>query len=142
MNEHTNYGDVCKADAVWQSQADVSFMDYGGSFVREDELGNYNVIVLENMAQHDSAFEDAERKYYLAEAYVDLDDDWIDYESVGETYGISIDRWSDEYDPEELAYACVGYYGAHEFSGCECIEENLKTYEEVMEILKAHGIAE
>lgn len=128
MNEYANYGDV-------------NFMLYGGTFVREDELGDYDVIVLENVAQRDGAYEDAERKYYLAEAHVDLADGWIDYESVGETYGISVDRWSDEYDPKQIAYACVGYYGAHKFGGCEFIEENLKTYEEIMEILKAHGIA-
>lgn len=141
FNNWTNYGDVCKADAVWQSQADVNFVEYGGTFVRRDGWDCYEVIVLENMAQHDSAFEDADRKYYLAEAYVDLEDSWIDYESVGECYGIAVDRLSDEYDPEELAYACVGYYGAHEFGGCERIEKNLKTYEEVMEVLKAYEIA-
>lgn len=125
----------------WTNYGDVNFMEYDGTFIRYDELGNYEVIVLENMAQYDSAYDDAERKYYLAEAYVDVEDDWIDYESVGGTYGISVDRLSDEYDSEELAYACVGYYGAHEFGGCECIEENFKTYDEVMEILKAYGIA-
>lgn len=127
MNEFTNYGDV-------------NFMDYGGTFVSQNPDGCYQVIVLKNMSQHDSAYDDAERKYYLAESYVDFDDDWMDLEEVQSCYEISIDRLSDEFDEEELAYACVGYYGAEEFGGCPFIEESLKTREEAVEILKGYGI--
>lgn len=109
-------------DTSWINTGDLDFMEHGGEFVKRDSdlpLDKcYHVVKVTNM------YEACREEGYLVEiGYVDIKDEWINWEYVQETYEIADDDYI-------KVSNVVGYYGLKEFGG-----ETYK-YDEELEVLE------
>lgn len=89
----------------WENYGDVNPIDHGGMFVKHDDQvsgRNYYVVSLQNFV------DEGERKWLLIDGYIDLDDDWIEWESIKATMDTD-EGASDEW----LACDVMHYYGTH-----------------------------
>ncbi|UNA01665.1 OCR-like antirestriction protein [Bacillus phage vB_BcgM] len=120
---------IVNKDASWENYGDVNALEHGGVFIKKDTdypLDKcYYVVKVINM---DSAC--GEEGYMVEECYMDLKDDWIDWEAVESTCDIA------ESDGVKVC-DLLSYYGITEFNG--------ETYEfdnesEVLEHLAEQGI--
>lgn len=109
----------------WKNYGDINPIEHGGQFVKHDEeISGRRFYVV-----HLNPFEDG--KWLLLDAYIDLDDDWIEWKSVFETCD------TDENESDHiLASDVLWYYGNH--TGAD--EEIIESEEEVRERLKQLGI--
>ncbi|AIF72143.1 hypothetical protein LD11_gp267 [Bacillus phage Riley] len=116
-------------DASWENYGDVNALEHGGVFIKKDMdyPGDkcYYIVKLINMTS--ACGEDG---FTIEEGYVDLKDDWIDWEAVESTCDIA--------DSDEIKVVDVfGYYGVNEFNGESTIYDNES---EVLEHLANIGI--
>jgi len=116
-------------DASWVNYGDANPMEWGGEFVKKDaDYPNdkcYYIVKLTNM--NTACGEDG---FMIEEGYVDLKDDWIEWEAVESTCDIA--------DSDERKVCDVfGYYGINEFNG---ETYNFDDESEVLEHLAEQGI--
>lgn len=88
----------------WILQGDVNFLDYGGIIMRRDEDDPNCYDVIEVATSWDTDELD-ENEVYAWQAYVDIDDSWVDWEAVESFSG---GDWED--DSAKIADA-IRYYG-------------------------------
>lgn len=116
-------------DTSWENYGDINPLEHGGEFIKKDSdypLDKcYYIVKIINMGT--ACGEDG---FMVEEGYVDLNDDWIDWEDVESTY--------DTADSDEIKVCNVfGYYGVNEFNG-DTYKFNDES--EVLEHLAAKGI--
>jgi len=91
MNGFMNYGDV-------------SFMEHGGTFIKNESGREYWVVTVDPIEDGESP------AWEINYALVDIDDDWIDKDAV--------ESCCDKSDTDELFVSdLVSYYGMYELSG-------------------------
>lgn len=109
-------------DSSWVNVGDIDFMEHGGEFIKRDSdlplEKCYHVVKVINL--YSACGEDG---YLLEIGYVDINDDWIDWESVESSCDIEND------DFVKIANL-LSYYGITEFGG-----ETYK-YDEESEVLE------
>jgi hypothetical protein len=112
---------------LWQNYGDVNALEHGGMFVKKDTdiNGRHYYVVQLNMV-------DNEYKWLLVDGYVDLDDSWIEWDSIKATMDTPNDA-----DDERLAVDCMYYYGTHLSNG---EDELYESEQEVRERLDQLGI--
>lgn len=117
-NKFVNYGDV-------------SPIEYGGLFIMkdtEDFPNGYNVVKLISMG-----WECNEEGWIIQDGYVELNDDWIEWDKVKDYIGL----YDEEPDPIALVIGAWEYYGCYQFQG---EEYRVATEVEVIEELSIKGI--
>lgn len=107
-------------EKTWTNYGDVNPIEHGGMWVSHDtEIQGRNYYVIQSEMLHDGTFQ-------VIDAYVDLDDSWIEWDSVKSTMDTSNDA-----SDESLAVDLVRYYGTHCSHG-EILtfdsEEDLRTF--------------
>ncbi|MEB9013938.1 hypothetical protein P4H82_27605 [Bacillus cereus] len=125
----TGFKGKINKDASWTNYGDVDALENGGDFIKKDsdyplDKCYYYVKVI-NM--YNACGEDG---YRVEEAYIDLKDDWIDWEAVESSCDVA----------ERDEIACINllsYYGVNEFNG-EAFSFDDET--EVLEHLAEKGI--
>lgn len=111
----------------WENYGDINPIEHGGMFVKQDlEISGryYYVVSLTHIG--------SEGKWLLIDGYIDLNDDWIEWDSVKKTMNTPKDA-----DDRYLATDVMHYYGTHCSNGEEVLLESEK---EVREWLKLRGI--
>lgn len=111
----------------WENYGDMNPIKYGGFFIQEDQNGNYHTIELINL---DGAC--GEEGFMISEAYVDINDEWIDWGRV-----LNYTGDDENTDPMQKVYGAFNYYGCEEFGGHS---STFSTEEETIEELKSYGI--
>jgi hypothetical protein len=115
----------------WKNYGDVNPIPHGGFFVKADDKilfpGCYYIVTITDM---DSAC--GEPGFLISSAYVDLNDDWIDWDRVTDYAGIGEDN-----EPEWLVEAAVSYYGPENFGGSS---EVYPDEDSARAELESHGI--
>jgi hypothetical protein len=116
----------------WENYGDVNPIPHGGFFVKADDLilfpDCYYVVTLTDM---DSAC--GEPGFLISNAYVDLNEDWVEWEKVRDYAGL----YDEDTDPGLLVEAAVSYYGPENFGGSS---EVYPDEESAREELESHGI--
>lgn len=106
----------------WTNYGDVNPIEHGGTFVKHDEvIGGRNYYAIKLTPMEDGT-------WLVIDGYIDLDDSWIEWESLRSTMDTPIDA-SDEL----LACDCVEYYGNHTSNGEEKIISERKEIEKFLE---------
>ena len=111
----------------WENYGDINPIEHGGVFVKKDVHNGREYMVI-----HLTPFYDDGEKWLIIDAYVDLNDDWIDWDDVKSTMGTP-----DNADDKYLATDVVHYYGTHCSNGEQLI---LESEEEVLKWLSNVGI--
>lgn len=109
----------------WENYGDINPIEHGGMFVKYDsQIGGrcYYAVSL--------TYIEGEGKWLLIDGYIDLDDDWIEWDKIKDTMDTP-----DNADDEYLATDVMHYYGGHIGD-----EHLLDREEEVREFLKQCGI--
>lgn len=93
----------------WENYGDVNPVEHGGVFVKHDkEIGGRCFYIV----KLDSVDDGNGEQWHLINGYIDLDDDWIEWESVKSTMDIQ-----ENTDDESLAVDLIHYYGTHLSNG-------------------------
>lgn len=114
----------------WTNYGDVNWVEHGGTFISHDRDSSYNVIHFLDITE-----ETQSKQPYLKidEAYVDISDEWIDWESVLSTAGYSLEDL-DSIEDDEKALLAFEHYGSLELSGSlrdfDSLEKALKYMED------------
>jgi hypothetical protein len=114
-------------ESKWENFGDVNPIEHGGTFVLYDneiQGRRYYVISL-------SSYIDGEEKWGIIDAYIDLDDEWIEWESIK-----SIMETPEDADDKVLATDVMEYYGTH-LTGQMLV---LQPKNEVIDYLTGRGI--
>lgn len=113
-----------KLTGDWSDYGDIHFLIHGGKFIREDSVDGFDIVSI-------SLDPEDESLVYIGECYVDITDDWIDFEAVRRHSGLD-----QSVTGERLAEAIHSYYGEHELNG------SCKGYEidQVKQELQSWGI--
>lgn len=106
---------------VYTNYGDINPIEHGGIFVNQESETEFRIIKL--------TFIDHEEKNVLWDMYVDVSDNWIEYESVENTCDVS------RTDNLQFAIACTEYYSPANF-GCD--EDIFLTLDESAGYLKEH----
>jgi hypothetical protein len=118
------------SEKKWENYGDVNPIEHGGMFVLYDEeIEGRCYYVIEVNSEIDG-----EEKWAIIDGYVDLDDDWIEWDSINET----MDSPSDA-DDKRLVTDVMHYYGTHLSNGKMEIIDNR---EMVIEYLTNRDISE
>ncbi|QEM43317.1 HU-like domain-containing DNA binding protein [Bacillus phage Chotacabras] len=120
---------IVNKDSSWTNYGDVNALEHGGSFIKKDS--DYPLekcyYIVEVIDMNTACGEDG---FMVEEAYIDLNDSWIDWEAITESYDIAE---SDEMKVKDA----FSYYGVIEFNGETYKFDNES---EVLEHLAAKGI--
>lgn len=110
----------------WFNYGDVNPIEHGGMFVKADTdvIGRCFYVI--NVIP----FEDDVPKWMITNAYIDLNDDWIEWESIQETMDTPKDATDELY-----AVDVVQYYGNH--AGAEMLFEDEK---DLINFLNENGV--
>ena len=100
----------------WQNYGDGAPIEYGGIFIKKDSEGCYYVVAFNKAPDADV--------WLLSDMYVDLSDDWYEWDSVNLFADIS-----DHEDDVYKVIALTQYYGSTEFGHEEVVEgeDSLRT---------------
>jgi hypothetical protein len=112
---------------VWENYGDINPLDHGGLFISKDNdsFSDRQFYVIQVIPY---PYREA---WLIQDGLIDLDDDWIEWDSVKETMGTPEDA-SDEHLATEVMY----YYGSH--TGCR--EFDIEDRAELIEYLQNNGI--
>jgi hypothetical protein len=113
----------------WENYGDANPIEYGGLFIKEDTDDFPNCFYVVELVNLEWACGD--EGFWVVEGYVDLNEDWIDWDGVKSYIGYEGD------DDIALVEGAFRYYSHLEFGGSVA---ELKTEEEAIEELKSHGI--
>ena len=117
---------------MYKNYGDVNFFDYGRMAEVQND-GTVDVWVC-NLV---SDCEDPDRCYQFDHVNVDINDSWIDADAVCSYADTS------KNDIIQFALACIDYYGVENFGGTAYYtEEQFKTENEILDILKCYDIEE
>ena len=113
---------------MYKNFGDRNFFEYGILLDNDHSDTQFPILVCSPIYEED---ENGNQLYLFADCFVDVEDEWMDSESVESCCG----SWNCN---EHYAIACINYYGTHEFS--DCINSGIFTAEEIVEKLRKYFI--
>ena len=119
---------IKEEEKMFENYGDVNFFEYGRMAELQND-GTVDVLVFD--------CKNPDRCYQFDHVNVDINDSWIYVNAVCNYADVSKD------DTIRFALACVDYYGTENFGGTPYYtEEQFKTKNEVLDILKYYDIEE
>lgn len=110
----------------WENYGDENPIEHGGFWIFKDKdfEDSYYVLVLDKDPDSD--------KFILKDLYVEINDDWIEWESIANYLGVSLEEMSDI----DKVRGAVDYHNYLNFGELEIFD----TKEEVIDVLFDNGI--
>lgn len=98
----------------WTNTWDVDHEEHGGFFVlhcpRPTAPREYAYVMTEYVGDNEELCRAFKAKWIFHDDYLDLDDDWIDHDSVAETHGFTREEY-DEHSDDHKVHMVVNNYG-------------------------------
>ncbi|QIW88814.1 hypothetical protein P59_217 [Bacillus phage P59] len=113
----------------WEAYGDVHPFDHGGAWILPNKDSNTDFFIVRVIPLEPACGEDG---YLVEDARIDLEDSWIELDSVKDFIGADEDT-----DPALIALGVIEYYGTENCGGGVL---QFDTEEEARADVEAHGI--